>query len=110
MTQCRLTQHMTASPLLAGLMPYRADRLANRDREQHAPEIVAIGQLGKLALASAVAEALKSAEGDIFLVDRAPGMAGQSRARQPDQPLEITIPEPLDRIFVARFETVRSSM
>ena len=70
-TKCRLAQDMPASPLLAGLMTYCADRLADRDREQDPPEIVAIGQFGELALASAVAKALKSTQGDIFLVDRA---------------------------------------
>ena len=81
----RLTQHVTAAPLLAGLMPNRADRLADRDREQHPPEVVPIGQPGKLALAGPVAEALKRARAP-RLLRRWRGARGREAASRPAGP------------------------
>lgn len=108
LSQTRLTQDSPAAPLLSCLMSHHADGLPNRDREEHTPEIVTIGQVRELTLASALAEALEGAQCDIFLVDGTPGAAGEPSARQPNKTLEVSIPKLPDVITVACFKALQS--
>ena len=92
--------------LLPRLVPHRVERLAHRDRRQQPPEVVPVVQLRELAPAGAIAEALEGAQGHVLLVERPPAMRRQPRAGQPDQPLEVAIPEPLDVRTVASLDPV----
>ena len=92
----RLAQHPATAPLLTGLVAHHEDGLAHRERGQQPPEIVSSAQLGKLALARAVTEALEGTDRHVFLVKRAAAMTRKFCTSQPDQTLEITVPQALD--------------
>src|SRR5262249_10976825 len=90
----RLAEHMTPTALLPGPVPDRADHLPRRDRGENAPEVVAVGQLGELAPAGALAEAVEGTERDILLVELAAGPGGKPRMGPPRERSRIAGPGP----------------
>ena len=100
--QRRLAEHPAAAPLLPGPVPDRGGHLARRDRREQPPEVVAVDQLGELAAAGTLAEAVECAQRDVLLVELPPRARRELCPCEPDQPEEIAVPEPLDVGVVAR--------
>src|SRR5262249_44434537 len=75
--------------------------LASRDRHQQVPQVVAVGELWKAALLRVAEEAVKGAEGHVFLVRVANFGPVEPFARQTHQPLEIALPELLRDSWIA---------
>ena len=65
--------------------------LGNADNQM--PQIVAIAQIGKLIVPGALAEALKGAEDDIFLVGHPSRGTAELFTGQAHEPAVITLPE-----------------
>ena len=72
---------------------HRRDCLAHRESGQQPPKVVPTIQLGKLALTRASAEALEGGDRDVFLVECRDGNGLAIWCSQPDQTLEITVPQ-----------------
>src|SRR5262249_40224180 len=99
--QGRLAEDMAAASLLARLVPHLIERLADRDRGQEPPEVVATVELRELPPAGAIAEALERAQRHVLFIKGPTAMGGQLRAGQSDQSLKVTIPQALDVIAIA---------
>jgi len=90
-------------------MADRADGLPRCDCDQQPAEILAVGSLGELATADALAEAVEGAQRHVLFIKLAAGVTGQLLARQPDQLLEVAVPEPLDIGLIASSESIEPS-
>ena len=93
-----------AAALLAVLVACQVERLAHRDRDQQAPEVIPIRQLREAAALDAPKEAGEGAQGDVLLVGGAARQALQLAPRQAHQPPEVAFPEVLGGDRVARLE------
>src|SRR5271157_3152529 len=105
----RFALNLAPAPLLPVLMADRADGLPRCDGDQQPPEILAVGYLGELATADALAEAVEGAQRHVLFIKPAAGVTGQLLARQPDQLLEVAVPEPLDIGLIASPECIQPS-
>jgi hypothetical protein len=83
--------------------------LANGDRDQQPPEVIAIVKLRKSPLFSPATETGESAQGNIFLVGGAPGQSLQLLAGQTDQALKIPLPKVLRGGAIASLELRKPS-
>ena len=88
-------------------MAYRIKCLADRDSGQKSPEVVPVVQLRELSRPARSQKLWKALRRHILLVEGAATMGRQLRAGQPDQPLEVSIPEPLDIRTVAGLDPVK---
>jgi hypothetical protein len=102
----RLAEYIAPASLPTGLMAYRIKCLADCDSGQQSPKVVPVAQLRELSPAGAIAEALEGAERHILLVEGTAAMGRQLRAGEPDQPLKVSIPEPLDIRTIAGLDPV----
>src|SRR5262249_11029588 len=91
--QRRLIEDRVATPLRAALAEPELVGLAGRDGDQQPPEVVAVVQLREAILGGAAAEAVEGAQRHVLLVRTAARRAFQFLAGQPDQPLEIALPQ-----------------
>src|SRR5208283_1279163 len=94
--------HGAAAALLTALVACQVQRLARRNRDQQAPEVIPIRQLREAAALDAATEAGEGAQGDVLLVRGAARQALQLAPRQAHQPPEVALPEVLGGDLVAR--------
>ena len=97
------TEATAAAPPDRALALDPIDGLADRQHDQQAPEVVAVGQVGEWAAVNAATEAIEGAEGHILLVLDRPRAAvvPELLARQENEPLEVALPEVLCRGITA---------
>ena len=77
----------------ATLAPDLIGGLADRDRHQQRPEVVAVDQAGEAAGGGAAAEAVEGAERGVLGIRRAAGPGAEPVPGQVDQPVEVALPE-----------------
>src|SRR5262249_19234591 len=92
---------------LPGFVLDQVGRLARRDYHQQLPQIIPVRQACKPSLFRSAAETIERAEGDVLLVgcltvDPVEPLAGQS-----DQAWKVILPELLNRLPVARPESLQ---
>ena len=102
-TQDRLFHHAPAAALEPLLPLDLGVGLAHRDRHEDLPEVLAIGELGELALGDPRAEAVERGERGVFLVslDSRLPLLDKLGPGQDDQLAEIALPERLGRGQIA---------
>src|SRR5271157_1116488 len=91
--QIREDEHPAGASCRPTLVAHLVDRLAHGDDGQQLPKVVAVVELRELAAFGPLIEALEGAEGHILLVGRAARGAPEPGAGEPDQPLEVSLPE-----------------
>src|SRR5208337_81403 len=91
--QLREDEHPAGAPCRPTLVAHQVDRLAHGDDDQQLPKVVAVVELSELAAFGPLIEALEGTEGHILLVGRASRGAPELGAGEPDQPLEVALPE-----------------
>src|SRR5262249_37058251 len=93
-----------AAPLLPPLAPGLVHRLTPGDDHQQPPQVVAVVESGIAAPGGAPAEVVKGAEGGVLLVGDGPSGPAEPGARQPDEGLEVALPELLGSVGFSRLE------
>ena len=88
------------APLAVGLV----DGLALGDDHEQPPQVIAVIEPGITSAGGPADEAVEGAQGGIFLVGHGPGRTAEPVARQPDQGLEIALPELLGGIGIPGLE------
>jgi hypothetical protein len=91
------------------LTPQQIDRFPNRDDVEDLPEIVAVLEAWETSLLGAEQEALHDAQGDVLLVSPMGAALADPVACQPDEPLEVRLPEPLSALAVTTLEPIQAS-
>src|SRR5271157_2343994 len=91
--QLREDEHPARAPCQPTLTAHQVDRLAHGDDDQQFPKVVAVVEPRELAAFGPLIEALEGAEGHILLVGRAARGTPELGAGEPDQPLEVSLPE-----------------
>ena len=90
--------------LLAVLKFRLVNGLASGNQDEQVPEVVAVLELGKLALFGAAVETVEGAQRHVFLVRRSARRMLQLFACQTDEAVEIALPELLGNGRIAGFE------
>src|SRR5262249_24250310 len=93
LAQLLLAADPAAPALLPPLAPDLIGGLADRDRHQQRPEVVAVVQPGEAAGGGAAAEAVEGAERRVLRIRRAAGHGAEPVASQVDEPVEVAPPE-----------------
>jgi hypothetical protein len=104
--QHRFSADFSCTAFLAPLVSELIADLSFRDLDQQMPEILAVLEVGKLALPGAQEEALESLGHDILLVGDPPRGTLELLPRQTDQPFEIAIPDLRHGCLVTSFQVL----
>src|SRR5262249_47256115 len=89
----RLVEDGIAAPLLPAVAEHELVSLARGDGDQEPPEVVTVVQLREATMPGPPAEAIEGAQGHVLFVRAAARQAVQFLASQPDESLEIALPE-----------------
>src|SRR5262249_2985803 len=100
----RVAALIGGAALAPALVAAQPAGLAGRQRNEQSPQVVAVVQPGEPALLAAGGEAGEGAEGRVPLVGGPPRRVLESRARQPDEAVEVTLPKVLGGGLVAGLE------
>ena len=98
-----------AAPFLPALVPQEMGSFPGGQHHQDLPQAVAVVELGEAPRFYALAKAGERAEGYVLFVPRPRRDWTQPAARQPDEAVEIPLPELLGRSSIPLLEGIKPS-
>lgn len=103
----RLAPHGTTAPLLATIVRQLIHGFSSRDHDQNLPQIVAVLELREATSLDTAVEAVERHQDHVFLVRHTPRSSLQLLSGQPDQLLEVLLPNSLARLGIALFGEIQ---
>jgi hypothetical protein len=85
--------YLTATALVGLLVSAQANRFALRQHHQHLPQILAVIEPREVSLFDAAQEIMECGQHDIFFVRHATWQVTQLATGQPEESLQVTLPE-----------------
>ena len=89
------------APLLASRIAKVMGSFTHCESSEHPPQAVAIREVREATLLRIAAETIECAEGDILFIRRTPRRIAKPLASEPDEPVEVAIPERTHRFGIA---------